>query len=62
MNVQLLAINDFHGQLPAPGGTISVPNGTLRDHEDQRGGIVYLAAQRQGARGAEPEHAVPLGG
>ncbi len=54
VNVQLLAINDFHGQLPAPGGTISVPNGTSTATKINAGGIVYLAARVRALEAQNP--------
>ncbi len=45
VDIQLLGINDFHGQLPAPGGNIA---GT------PSGGIVYLAQQVRALEAANP--------
>src|SRR5450756_2935820 len=54
VDIQLLAINDFHGQLPAPGGTISVPNGTDTATKVKAGGIVYLAQQTRTPEAQNP--------
>ena len=61
VDIQLLAINDFHGQLPAPGGTISVPNGTLTATKVNAGGIVYLAQQVRALEAQNP-HTLFLSG
>ena len=54
VNIQLLAINDFHGQLPAPGGTIKVPTGPSTTTSVPLGGIVYLAQQVNALRAENP--------
>ena len=61
VDIQLLAINDFHGQLPAPGGTISVPNGTPTATKVNAGGIVYLAQQVRALEAQNP-HTLFLSG
>lgn len=50
VHVQLLALNDFHGNLEPPGGTVRLPDGTV-----PAGGGAWLAAHVARLRAEEPD-------
>ncbi|HUM12513.1 MAG TPA: bifunctional metallophosphatase/5'-nucleotidase [Myxococcaceae bacterium] len=50
VHVQLLALNDFHGHLEPPGGTVRLPDGTV-----PAGGGAWLAAHVARLRAEEPD-------
>ncbi|HZX42398.1 MAG TPA: bifunctional metallophosphatase/5'-nucleotidase, partial [Myxococcaceae bacterium] len=53
VHVQLLALNDFHGNLEPPTGTIRLPDGTV-----PAGGGAWLAAHVARLRSEEPDSLV----
>src|SRR5688572_18092245 len=58
VNVHILAINDFHGHLVGPSGTILEPHG----RSIPAGGVEYLAAHIQALRAQYPHTVVVSAG
>src|SRR5215831_17254809 len=57
VHVQLLAFNDFHGNLEPPSGTVRLPDGTV-----PAGGGAWLAAEVARLRAEEPDTLVVAAG
>jgi len=57
VHVQLLAFNDFHGNLEPPSGTVHLPDGTV-----PAGGGAWLAAEVARLRAEEPDTLVVAAG
>jgi 5'-nucleotidase len=55
-HVQLIALNDFHGNLEPPSGTVRLPDGTV-----PAGGGAWLAAHVARLRAEDPEGTVVVG-
>ena len=55
-HVQLLALNDFHGNLEPPSGTVRLPDGTV-----PAGGGAWLAAEVARLRGEAPDTTLVVG-
>jgi 5'-nucleotidase len=58
VNVRILAVNDFHGHLVGPSGTIMEPDG----RSIPAGGVEYLAAHIQALRAQHPHTVVVSAG
>jgi len=56
VHVQLIALNDFHGNLEPPSGTVRLPDGTV-----PAGGGAWLAAHVARLRAEDPEGTVVVG-
>src|SRR5215470_4814468 len=56
VHVQLIALNDFHGNLEPPSGTVHLPDGTV-----PAGGGAWLAAHVARLRAEDPEDTVVVG-
>jgi 5'-nucleotidase len=58
VSVHILAVNDFHGHLVGPSGTITEPDG----RSIPAGGVAYLAAHMQALRAQHPHTVVVSAG
>ena len=58
VNVHILAVNDFHGHLVGPSGTITEPDG----RSIPAGGVAYLSAHIQALRAQHPHTVVVSAG
>jgi 5'-nucleotidase len=58
VRVQILAVNDFHGHLVGPSGTVAEPDG----RSIPAGGVEYLSAHIQALRARNPHTVVVSGG
>ncbi|RQW77965.1 MAG: bifunctional metallophosphatase/5'-nucleotidase, partial [Methanothrix sp.] len=63
VEVQIIAINDLHGQLEPPSGSVTLYyNKTGKPYQAQVGGIEYLATQVKGLKATNPNTVIVSAG